>query len=250
MSSFNFTQLKGSQRYIFIRINLFWHHRNAVFSAIEYQIKANQSSKNWLKFVRDQKRQKNKQTNKLRSPYDEILDQLYTKCPRAGDVVSSSRSFEYGKKKKKKKTPNKTREYQNCDFCIEKRVAFNWWCLPWINLSEKFKNGTNIFVDQAVFKIIKKKFARIDLKLKNRLAYRNFNAIFAFLRQFALDVYITFQKSIEGFHDAVRTPHALCPGRHVGFFWNNKICFNFVSILFEKIKLTVSERTYIIVPIV
>ena len=26
-------------------------------------------------------------------------------------------------------------------------------------------------------------------------------------------------------------------------FWNNKICFNFVSILFEKIKLTVSERT-------
>ena len=38
--------------------------------------------------------------------------------------------------------------------------------------------------------------------------------------------------------------------RHVGFFWNNKICFNFVSILFEKIKLTVSERTYIIVPMV
>ena len=29
--------------------------------------------------------------------------------------------------------------------------------------------------------------------------------------------------------------------RHVGFFWNKKICFNFVSILFEKIKLTVSE---------
>ena len=55
---------------------------------------------------------------------------------------------------------------------------------------------------------------------------------------------------IEGFHDAVRTPYALCPGRHVGFFWNNKICFNFVSILFEKIKLTVSERTYIIVPMV
>ena len=55
---------------------------------------------------------------------------------------------------------------------------------------------------------------------------------------------------IEGFHDAVRTPYALRPGRHVGFFWNNKICFNFVSILFEKIKLTVSERTYIIVPMV
>ena len=33
-------------------------------------------------------------------------------------------------------------------------------------------------------------------------------------------------------------------------FWNNKICFNFVSISFEKIKLTVSERTYIIVPMV
>ena len=55
---------------------------------------------------------------------------------------------------------------------------------------------------------------------------------------------------IEGFHDAVRTPYALRPGHHVGFFWNNKICFNCLSILFEKIKLTVSERTksYIIVP--
>ena len=59
-----------------------------------------------------------------------------------------------------------------------------------------------------------------------------------------------FNFIIEGFHDAVRTPYALRPGRHVGFFWNNKICFNFVSILFEKIKLTVSERTYIIVPMV
>ena len=56
--------------------------------------------------------------------------------------------------------------------------------------------------------------------------------------------------AIEGFHDAVRTPYELRPGRHVGFFWNNKICFNFVSILFEKIKLTVSERNYIIVPMV
>ena len=54
--------------------------------------------------------------------------------------------------------------------------------------------------------------------------------------------------SIEGFHDAVRTPYALRPRCHVGFFWNNKICFNFVSILFEKIKFMVSERTYIIVP--
>ena len=65
-------------------------------------------------------------------------------------------------------------------------------------------------------------------------------------------VYFRFQilklTSIEGFHNAVRTPFALRPGRHVGFFWNNKICFNFVSILFEKIKLTVNERTYIIVP--
>ena len=56
--------------------------------------------------------------------------------------------------------------------------------------------------------------------------------------------------AIEGFQDAVHTPYALHPGRHVGFFWNNRICFNFVSILFEKIKLTVSERTYIIVPMV
>ena len=55
---------------------------------------------------------------------------------------------------------------------------------------------------------------------------------------------------IEGFHDAVRTPYALRPGSHVRFFWNNKICFNFVSILFEKVKLTVSECTYIIVPMV
>ena len=41
----------------------------------------------------------------------------------------------------------------------------------------------------------------------------------------------------------VRAP-SRAGGRHVGFFWNNKICFNFVSIS-EKIKLTVSERTYI-----
>ena len=54
---------------------------------------------------------------------------------------------------------------------------------------------------------------------------------------------------IEGFHDAVCPPYALRPGRHVGFFWN-KICFNFESISFEKIKLTVSEHTYIIVPMV
>ena len=65
----------------------------------------------------------------------------------------------------------------------------------------------------------------------------------------ALKWYFIYQNfTIEGFHDAVRTPYALRPERHVGFFWNNKICFNFVSFLFEKIKLTVSERTYIIVP--
>ena len=62
------------------------------------------------------------------------------------------------------------------------------------------------------------------------------------------DVFIW--KTIEGFHDAVHTPYALRPWHHVGFFWNNKICFNFVSILFEKIKLPVSEHTYIIVPMV
>ena len=56
--------------------------------------------------------------------------------------------------------------------------------------------------------------------------------------------------TIEGFHDAVRTPHALRPGRHVGFFLEQQICFNFVSILFETINLTVSECTYIIVPMV
>ena len=50
--------------------------------------------------------------------------------------------------------------------------------------------------------------------------------------------------------DHTTTLYALRPGRHVGFFWNNKICFNFVSILFEEIKLTVSERTYIIAPMV
>ena len=49
---------------------------------------------------------------------------------------------------------------------------------------------------------------------------------------------------IEGFHDAVRTPYALRPMRHVGFSWNNKICFHFVSILFEKIKLT-DKWTYL-----
>ena len=55
---------------------------------------------------------------------------------------------------------------------------------------------------------------------------------------------------IEGFHDAVHTLYALRPGAMWIFFLDNKICFNFVSILFEKIKLTVSERTYIIVPMV
>ena len=48
------------------------------------------------------------------------------------------------------------------------------------------------------------------------------------------------KKTIEGFHDAVRTPYALRPGRHVGFFleqqYGRPMCFNFVSILFEKIK--------------
>ena len=65
-----------------------------------------------------------------------------------------------------------------------------------------------------------------------------------------IDKEVWLVHTIEGFHDAVRTPYALRPGRHVGFFWNNNICFNFVSILFEKIKLTVSERTYVIVPMV
>ena len=70
---------------------------------------------------------------------------------------------------------------------------------------------------------------------------------------FILDLEVTCagdEVAIEGFQDAVRTPYALRPGRHVGFFWNNKICFNFVSILFEKIKLMVRECTYIIVPMV
>ena len=53
---------------------------------------------------------------------------------------------------------------------------------------------------------------------------------------------------IEGFHDAVRTPYVLRPRRHVGFFGTTK--YASVSILFEKIKLTVSERTYIVVPMV
>ena len=49
---------------------------------------------------------------------------------------------------------------------------------------------------------------------------------------------VKFRGRIEGFHDAVRTPYAHRPGRHVGFFLNNKICFNFIFTLFEKIKLT------------
>ena len=56
---------------------------------------------------------------------------------------------------------------------------------------------------------------------------------------------------IEGFSRRdIRTPYALRPRAPCWIFWNNEICFNFVSILFEKIKLTVSERTYIIVPMV
>ena len=85
------------------------------------------------------------------------------------------------------------------------------------------------------FRRIKKNYAGMDEDtLKSATAY----------------LHLMGDVSIEGFHDAVRTPYALRPGRHVGFFWNNEICFNFVSILFEKIKLTVSERTYIIVPMV
>ena len=35
--------------------------------------------------------------------------------------------------------------------------------------------------------------------LKNRVAYSNFNAIFVFLGQFAIRVYIIFQKGVDNF---------------------------------------------------
>ena len=46
-------------------------------------------------------------------------------------LVCSSRSFEY----------EKQNWHQNCDFCIEMRVALNWWCQPilWYQI------GLNIF---------------------------------------------------------------------------------------------------------
>ena len=82
------------------------------------------------------------------------------------------------------------------------------------------------------------------------LPIQQFRGVVAYLTSVNTAYRLTHLYAIEGFHDAVRTPYVLRPGRHVGFFLNNKICFNFVSILFEKIKLTVSERTYIIVPMV
>ena len=90
-----------------------------------------------------------------------------------------------------------------------------------------------------------RKFSKLKLKIKRQTCAHN--ASVSALRDQAL---ATSAAPIEGFHDAVRTLYALRPGRHVGFFWNNKICFNFVSILLEKFKLTVSERTYITFPMV
>ena len=61
------------------------------------------------------------------------------------------------------------------------------------------------------------------------------------------DSNVDIEACIEGFHDAVCTPYELRPGRHVGFFGTTKYALIlYRSILFEKIKLMVSERTYII----
>ena len=64
---------------------------------------------------------------------------------------------------------------------------------------------------------------------------------------------------IEGFHDAVGTPCALRADAMLDFFFfflrgavytkkpenDNKICFNFLLILFEHVKLAVSEYIFI-----
>ena len=59
-----------------------------------------------------------------------------------------------------------------------------------------------------------------------------------------------FLQDYRGFSQRGKHPVRALSRAPCWIFWNNRICFNFVSILFEKIKLTVSERTYIIVPMV
>ena len=61
--------------------------------------------------------------------------------------------------------------------------------------------------------------------------------IFSLHFQVGRDVYRGF--SLRGTHPVRAPSQAPC-----WIFWNNKICFNFVSILFEKIKLTV-KWTYL-----
>ena len=56
--------------------------------------------------------------------------------------------------------------------------------------------------------------------------------------------------TIEGFHDAVRTPYELRPGRHVGFFGTTKYALILYLFYLRRSNRTVSERTYIIVPMV
>ena len=63
-------------------------------------------------------------------------------------------------------------------------------------LSKELKNGIDILVGQAVFELQIKtvKMLLLDQKLKNRLAYLNFDAIFEFLGQFTIRCMYYFSK--------------------------------------------------------
>ena len=70
-------------------------------------------------------------------------------------------------------------------------------------LFKELKNGIEILVGQAVFKLqIKKvKMLFLDQLLKNRLAYLNFDAIFEFLGQFTIRCIYYFPKRCWWFWD-------------------------------------------------
>ena len=68
-------------------------------------------------------------------------------------------------------------------------------------LFKELKNGIEVLVGQAVFKLQIKtvKMLFLDQKLKNRLAYLNFDAVFEFFGQFTLRCINYFSKDVDNF---------------------------------------------------
>ena len=66
---------------------------------------------------------------------------------------------------------------------------------------KELKNGIEILVGQAVFQLHIKtvKMLVLDQKLKNLLAYLNFEAIFDFPGQFTIRCIYYFQKDVDNF---------------------------------------------------